>query len=710
MMEEEEAKQMSQYQLQLKLDRMTQRAFGDRDKLQKAPKKPLSEVDIEVIKEYQKQFNEPIKVLQYDIDPETGEQVVRLLEDGTPDVLITKKYRTVPPPELETVEIMKLVPIPSDEELAIAQQNELLIRDAIRELEQEFKDMQAQRKKLIKDLDEQKPPFQDPPRFFQETYLGKPQPRRNPNYVKQLAQVQELRQDAVDSINEFEDMLEQIRNEIIELTDNYQEGVRELRMVGQNVQRNEAEIASVKKINYERVKNYQETLNLMNRGAFQQDQMPGETEEDYVRRLQANAEEAYTTEALADAELDIRRKFKEALKKIIRDDVKIEQVANSITDNEIKIKTEILKKLPLFRKKYIEVYGLNNPVVSKSDILTFIDGFIQSISGNNAVLSYLEKEPLTVEERIEERGNENKTQLQLAEQDRKKVYIVENPNNRKKVYFRLSQDFETDFLYLLYSFSGKRNTYNEFVPTDADLTPYDLANDRENSFKEIFKQTQMKPDFLKSQFNNKPYKSKSTAKSSGFNWIEWLGTQIETTTNYDRPFPSEIQPPYEYDERDYPETMGWGIKQEEIPEIVPFGKIKIALNKLFYKNILSARHNNLGRIAGFQNVKVSDELVLIIMKMIRGEKVIKQEIDALQKTEQMLYDRLLSLANLHKKAPNNKDSTIRALKERMDLIGGEIDAGNDNKVLVKELYNIVHALKNFGVITNKEATKYLSQF
>ena len=227
--------------------------------------------------------------------------------------------------------------------------------------------------------------------------------------------------------------------------------------------------------------------------------------------------------------------------------------------------------------------------------------------------------------------------------------------------------------------TGKRESYREYEPG--------IDN------KKIKDQTGITSKYLKEYFENKPP-------------TIMLIDRLEPTSEYDIDFPIAKEPTDQ--ENEY--IVGWGIKNEEIPDIVPFGKIKIALNKLFYKNILSARHNNLGRIAGFQNVKVSDDFVTIIMKMIRGEKIIKQEIDALQKSEKILYDTLLSLANLHKKAPNNKDSTISALKERMDLIGGEIDAGNDNKALVKEAYNIVHALKNFGVITNKEATKYLSQF
>jgi hypothetical protein len=683
MLEGQEAKQMSQYELELKLDRMSQRAFGDRDKVQKPPRKPLTEVDIEVIKEYQKQFNEPVREYETEIDEETGEETIVLDEDGKPKFkTITKKFRVVPPPELDVVEIMKLAPIPTDEEIAKAQMDEITIGALIKRKEKEFKDAQQARKNAIREIDELKPPT----RYLPAS--GSFPPRINKKYEEDYYNYELERESALDDVNKIENLLDEIRNDLINAKDAYDQGVRELRMIGQNVQRNEAELASVKKINTERIKAYQETLNLMNRGAFQQDQMPNESEKDYVARLQANAEQEYTEETLFEADMDIKRKFKEALKKLIRDDIKIEQVANSIRDNELEVKNEILKKFPLFRKKFLDIYGLNNPVISVSDIKTFIDAFIKSLSGNDALLNLIQEEP----ERIEE----NRTALELAEQDKKKVYVIENPINLKKVYFRLGANFETDALYLLFSISGKRNTYKEFIPTDADLTPADEVN----SFTEIKKATGMTKSFLQTKFNNRPYSIK---------WIEWLAKKIEPTTNYD-PIPAQISPPFDFDGKQYPETMGWGIKQEEVPDIVPFGKIKIALHKLFYKNILSARHNNLGRIAGFQNVKVSDDFVAIIMKMIRGEKVIKQEIDALQKSEQMLYDTLLSLANLHKRAPNNRDATITALKERLELVGGSIDAGNDNRALVKELYNIVHALKNFGVISNKEATKYLSQF
>jgi len=651
MMEEEEAKQMSQYQLQLKLDRMTQRAFGDRDKLQKAPKKPLSVVDVEVIKEYQKQFNEPVKEYETEIDEETGEERIALDKNGKPKFkLIAKKFRVVPPPELDVVDASQFYIIPTDEEKAQAFEQMNEIKTFLEQGNRELQDLLEEKKRGFRLIDEL------------------PQPRR---YVERL-DYDERKKFLLGRIQDVDDDIADLNRGISELTVIYNNFTSEYQNIDTYKSFNDAEVAKVKKINSDRIKNYQDTLNLMNKGAFQQDQMPGETEEEYVGRLQANAEEEYVDETKEEALLDIKRRFKEALKKLVRDDIKIEQVANRINVNELETKNEILKQFPLFKRKFIDLYGLNNQSLEADDILTFIKAFVKSIKGDDALLNYLGVSTEKVEQ----------YSLEQAEQDKNKVLVITNPANNRKLYWRIALYFDDngeEIYTAIYSLTGKRESYEEYEPS--------IDN------KKIKDQTGITSKYLKEYFENKPP-------------TIMLIDRLQPTTEYDIDFP--IAKESTDQENEY--IVGWGIKQDEVPEIVPFGKIKIALNKLFYKNILSARHNNLGRIAGFQNVKVSDEFVAIIMKLIRGEKVIKQEIDALQKTEQMLYDTLLSLANLHKKAPNNKDSTIRALKERMDLIGGEIDAGNDNKALVKELYNIVHALKNFGVITNKEATKYLSQF
>jgi hypothetical protein len=670
MTERSEAEKMSQYELELKLDRMTQRAFGNG--MQKPPKKPLSVVDAEVIKEYQKQFNQPVREYEMEIDEETGEERIKLDDKGEPVFkVVAKKFRVVPPPELDVVEEDELHQLPTKEQLKVIDLEMQKAKLIIKQRQQDLKDMLELRKQAIKLIDD----LPTPVSFINEELpSGRFVMRPNPNYERQKLQVEQEKERRIARVNDIDDNLERVKAEINDMKDEYDGLNIELSRVPEFERENAARISKVKQINSERVKAYQETLNLMNRGAFQQDKMPNESEEDYLARLQANAEEEYVDETLFEAEIYNTDKFKENLKKLVRDDVKIEQVSNRIVRDD---KEEILKKFPLFKKKFTELYGVNNPAVKASDIITFIEAFIKSSKGDDALLNYLgaveeEKEPeYTVE---------------MAENDRKKVLIMTNPVNNRKLYWRLGEYFDdkgNENLVALYSLTGKRESYDEYNTRKVARLIKDA--------------TGITSAYIKEFFNNKPIPVV-------------LQGRIAPSSEYDLNYPIAKVPTGREDEDGMIYKFGWGVKEEVIPEMVDFGKIKLALHKLFYKNTLSARHKNLGRIAGFPNVKVSDDLVSIIMKLSKGQKVIKQEIDALTKTEQILYDKLLSLANLHKNAPNNKDNTIVALKERMDLIGGQIEAGNDNKLLVKELYHIVHALKNFGVISNKEATKFLSQF
>jgi hypothetical protein len=158
------------------------------------------------------------------------------------------------------------------------------------------------------------------------------------------------------------------------------------------------------------------------------------------------------------------------------------------------------------------------------------------------------------------------------------------------------------------------------------------------------------------------------------------------------------------------EEVGFGIKTEKIPEKVTFGKLVLLLHKLYYKNILAVKHHNMISIAGLKNTKVSEKFVKIVMGMVEGIHPTVTEINGLSVAEKQLYDRLIHLAGLNKMIPHTQDKTITDLKKRMKLIEAEISAGNNSPILLQELYVIVHSLKDFGVLSQKDIKQYLSQF
>ena len=156
--------------------------------------------------------------------------------------------------------------------------------------------------------------------------------------------------------------------------------------------------------------------------------------------------------------------------------------------------------------------------------------------------------------------------------------------------------------------------------------------------------------------------------------------------------------------------VGFGIQMEKIPEKVTFGKLVLLLDKLYYKNILAVKHHNMISIVGLKNTKVSDKFVKIIMNIIDNIHPTTQEINGLSTQEKQLYDRLIYLAGLNKMMPHTRDKTINDYKKQMKLIEGEIIAGNNSPLLLQELYVVVHSLKDFGILSQKDIKSYLAQF
>jgi len=190
----------------------------------------------------------------------------------------------------------------------------------------------------------------------------------------------------------------------------------------------------------------------------------------------------------------------------------------------------------------------------------------------------------------------------------------------------------------------------------------------------------------------------------------FLALDLETRHNL-KPitYASEEKPFKIFDVDEGEEIYGWGVKPEVIPEEVPFGKLRLKLNKLYYKNMLIVKLKDGSNVIGLPNTAVSDEFVRLIMKVVKGDKIKNHDIATLKTVEQHLYNRLIVLAELSKKLPVDSEKTISHLKHRLEILIGETESGNDNKALFKEIHQIVHSLKNFGAISPTEANKFLKQ-
>lgn len=659
--EEQEANIEKQMILNLQLDKMTQQAFKTRQpsfgssfQNFKGSKRILTKPTEQAIKDYNKQF----KVVQYQttID-ENGYPTQVLDEEGKPIPITAKNQIPVPELEAEPLDLEEIMYEESNGEhsqLRLGQLDEFYNAGGYKQFEDLINDDKASIERAI----QEKKDIID-----KINLLGNKKGDRY-RHLKLLQDVKDIddfifrlgkninrTSDEVVNIHKKEDVLKKLKSD----NENYK--------------------ANIKAKNDIKMKAYTEAFNILNTGSFDMEKKPEESEEDYLQRLQDNAEEKTVDETLFEVQEFARKNFKDNMKELVRNDSIIETVANEIKqlgdDKELEIKNTINKTFPRFKQLFIELYGKENKVIGSGDIFQFIKSYV-SDGADSYIKSFLESKRET-----------SKKELPLAQAPVESIYPVVNSKNGEIVYFMPIEDLANKYR-LLWSNSLNRGSFRQ------------VKND--TSFEDIKKETGIGLTQLKQII--KPSKSGVLF----FSAMLHIKRGIKPITFDDE------EPPTMLKDEHNKLTFGWGIKPEQIPEVIPFGKLKLLLHKLYYKNNLVVKHKDGSNIIGLPNLKVSDEFVKVIMKLVKGDKIKNSDLNTLKTVELHLYNRLITLADLHKIHQIDGEKTVEHLKHRLEVLTGEIDAGNDSKEIISELHKIVHSLKDFGAISIKDAGEFIKQF
>ena len=149
-----------------------------------------------------------------------------------------------------------------------------------------------------------------------------------------------------------------------------------------------------------------------------------------------------------------------------------------------------------------------------------------------------------------------------------------------------------------------------------------------------------------------------------------------------------------------------GVNVRDIPPLMKFGKVYITADQLYFNNLLGIRNKSNRQVTGIPNVMVSDTLVHLIFKILDGSNITKSDLSVLKPHEKIIYDKLMKLSGLHKSMVNSVDETLSEMKKRLELISGEIEAGNNNKELLKEAHGILFSMAQMNVITHIAANQY----
>lgn len=157
-------------------------------------------------------------------------------------------------------------------------------------------------------------------------------------------------------------------------------------------------------------------------------------------------------------------------------------------------------------------------------------------------------------------------------------------------------------------------------------------------------------------------------------------------------------------------VFGRGMKaiKHELPNLIEFGKVKISPRKLYYNNTLVIKHKTGNSLSGLPNTRVSDKFSDIVLGLLQGRQPTVSDFKALDVNEKGLYDALIRTAGLHKEIENNfENDTKQMMKDRLELLEGQIGAGNDNPAIKKELYGLVHKMAACGMVGYGDGRRYL---
>jgi len=487
------------------------------------------------------------------------------------------------------------------------------------------------------------------------------------------------------SLAQIEHDITNVKKEIQLITDEIQ-AVNNLKDQNKQIKlANKGRIQETKQKNKVITDKYRDALNALNSGQFSTEQQANETEEQYLERLRRNAETEVVDMKLQDSRALTMRRFREKLRELVRKDSIIDQVSNQIDGdfNDVSNRFELLKKWPEVSRKFIQLYGQYNPQVTADDLLFFFNEYLQGKTE--------EVEEYEIEKLAQTRKSVPSTPLRSPYiQASKKVsynidtdtntFLMLNNQTKKELYLKVGDQGQME--QVLFSFTGEKNTYKGILS--------------ENQFKQITNETGItKPDFKKILGSEIP--SGMLEGLFGHGIIpQTKGVFVADNLRIGK-------------HRKVTEQLGYGLREEQIPDEVPLGNVLLYLKKLHLHGILAVKHHNKVNIAGFKNTKVSDKFVDIIMKLVQGVYPTHSQLNSLAHNEKLLYDRLIVLAKLHKQVPNTNDKTISDLKKRLHLLEGELDIGNNNPEIKKEIYYILHALKDFKSLSLGQVRKYLKE-
>jgi len=515
-----------------------------------------------------------------------------------------------------------------------------------------------------------------------------------------------------------------------------------------------AQIKNKLKENEQKVKTYQDELTALNTGQLKTFKNFNETDEEYLERLQRLGDMEFADRRTEEkALIREKQKLRENLKLIVRNNAVIDQVVNTLYANEPLDLNDLNKYFAGFQDYFIKKFGNNNEKVIANDILTEITLYLQRVTDPTLLQGYSkviptkipasgyesesDEEPLSISSSLLRKGPLRSRRSSIASES---DLIL--PSSQEGVEEYTSGDpippLEQGLQYRLHNDNQVLELYNSTNPAHIFIrviseTPEFTTSRGSGGVPHKIKKRN-KPTFFISP-SGSPQSFRQISSNAILSMITHsidvdksdvcallqLPTRTKLTADEINNAFRDLGLRYTTDSPVFVSTtpnqtthiplLGLGIKKsDDIPEKVQFGKNILLLKKLYLKNILSLQNIHHVKINGFQNTPVSDNLVKIIMNLVNGHNFTPNQLNELSGKERVLLDNLLVLSELNKKfVTGSSTDSLNKLKKEYDILIGEIEAGNNNDLLKKKLYNLLMRFVHFGSLGMPYAMKHYKE-
>ena len=157
--------------------------------------------------------------------------------------------------------------------------------------------------------------------------------------------------------------------------------------------------------------------------------------------------------------------------------------------------------------------------------------------------------------------------------------------------------------------------------------------------------------------------------------------------------------------------IGKGIAVEEQPRYKTFGKYIIHMPFLENDNVLNVKFQSMGSIPSIKPVSIDDNFKEFVLDIMNTGGVNQKHYNSLTEPEKTYFHKIVKGAGLSNTLKFKADDKIDDKKDvkRLDILVGQIVAGNDNDKVLKEAKELIRKCVENGSITRHRGMDLLFQ-